>query len=720
MSAADPHLPLVVAGAAVAGVALYLCWARTRGVPTSRRLPLLALRALLLALILVAVLNPRLERVREVREAPLILLAIDASRSMTDLPLEGESRYSTALAAVTDGELARVLQDARVESHLVAESADRVDEPPREVEGAPHTDLRRSLSEMLRRPRAQSPAACVLVSDGGDGTHRPPARIAQALRGYGVPVYCLGVGSPDPVPDISIPGLVAPRTVTEGERFELRALVRTAGLEDEAVELSVAEGDRTVASRRLEAGQTERPARFELTAGTPGYRRYTVTAPPHEREVTDANNRRSVLVRVEPAEARLLLIEGTPRREYAFLRRLLLRIEDLETTILLRKADPAEFWFDHEEPQRANLSEVGELSRYRAVVLANVDAAALGGAFVSRLDEYASGGGTLAMLGGPNSFGAGGWAGTPVAGALPVRITPGDGLLADPLSVQLSGSGELSASLRETGVQAWGRLPLLEGMNAVAGAAAGVEVAMQGVSGGSVLGPVVVEGRHGAGRSLAVTVDDTWRWRQSPSADEHSRAAWEAFWTTLIGRMIIPRVDRQVVLEVGREAWESGEAVRADVHVTDADMEPVEGATVTLTVAGPDGEREIEAEPTPDPGIYRAIWRAGEPGTLRLTATARRGAETLGRDERSIEIVEPVGELTRAARPDVLQAIADETGGRYLPLERAAELAQYLPIEPETEMRTVRLQPARTLGFFLIVVLVAGADWLLRRRWGVG
>jgi hypothetical protein len=231
---------------------------------------------------------------------------------------------------------------------------------------------------------------------------------------------------------------------------------------------------------------------------------------------------------------------------------------------------------------------------------------------------------------------------------------------------------------------------------------------------------VLAGGRFGAGRALAVTVDDTWRWRQSPSADAHSRAAWEALWTTVLGRLIAPRADRQVVLELGRDTFEAGEPIRADVHVTDEEMRPVTGAAVRIEVDAPAGEREIAAEPTRTEGVYRAALQIAEPGEVRLRAVAERGGEALGEDARTVDVVEPVGELADAARPAVLEAIAGETGGRYLPLGRAGEMAGLLPLEPEVHEETVRLRPARMWWFFAVVLVIASADWLLRRRWGVG
>jgi len=719
MTAPDARVWLTIVGALAACAALYACWARLRSLGAGRRWLLLALRASLLALAVLAIADPMLTRRTRAERPAEVIVAVDTSQSMTGITeADGRTRLGAASDALSSGPLASALHQARVELYAVDEHAYRVTDPADRATGA-GTDLRVALSELLRLPRARTPAACLLISDGADGSWRPPARVAEALGGYGVPVYCLGVGSAEPVPDVSIPGLVAPRSVTEGHAFDVRVLARAAGMQDRPIELAVRADDREVARQELAAGSAERRASIRLTAGRPGYQRYVVAATPLPDEVTSANNRRSFVVRVEPAQARLLLIEGRPRREYAFLRRLLLRMEDLETVILLRKRDPAEFWLDAEQPRRADLTAAGELRRYRAVVLSNVETGALG-SLPTRLAEYVLQGGALAMLGGGAAFGAGGYAGTPLARVLPVRLGNAATMLGDPVSVRPTAEGELARALLDTGVQSWGRLPLLEGINAVAGAAPGAEVAMQAVSGSSVLGPAVVAGRHGAGRTLAVTLHDTWRWRQSPNADEHSRAAWEAMWATLIGWLITPRSERRVVVELGRDSFEAGETVRAEVHVRDSDMQPLAGARVQVALEGGEAPQTLAAEPAATPGLYRAAARLERPGSYVARATAHVGSERVGSDQRRFDVTEPTRELTDAARPEVLCAIAEETGGAYLPIQRAEEMARRLPLAPALEERPLRLRPTRTVAFFLVLLAIAAADWLLRRRWGLG
>jgi hypothetical protein len=110
----------------------------------------------------------------------------------------------------------------------------------------------------------------------------------------------------------------------------------------------------------------------------------------------------------------------------------------------------------------------------------------------------------------------------------------------------------------------------------------------------------------------------------------------------------------------------------------------------------------------------------GEPGELRLRAVAEHGGEALGEDGRTVEVVEPVGELT--GRRKAGGAGGDRRGDRRgIPADQPRRGdGGLLPLEPESEARVVHLRPARTWWFFALVLAVAAADWLLRRRWGVG
>ncbi len=720
-----PGSPIIVAmalGCVAAIVALVLCARRLRGVPAGQRRTLIALRTLLLALLLGAVLNPTLPITQPQLQLPPIAVAIDRSASMTQLPMAGQKRYQQALDALQSGPLADALESARVLHYAVGDHARPIPEPLRQPESAEKTDLPAALSEILRSPRPEPLRACLLVSDGADGSGLPAGVAGQALAACGVPIYCLGVGSADPLADVSIPGLVYPREVVEGDPIEVRVLLAAPGFEGEALRLTLTEEGGETVEREIPAGETERSERVTLTAGAPGWHRYRLAAQELSGEVTLANNSRALLVHVQPREARLLVIEGRPRREYAFLRRLLLRVEDIETTLVLRKSRPAGFWLDMGTPRKvAGPSAAIDLDRARAVILSNVPADAIGADYAGRLASFVRGGGSLAMIGGEGSFGAGGWSGTAVGEILPVRLASDGAMLSTAARARLSDGGQLSRALADSGVQGWERMPLLQEMNAVAGATAGAEVAMQALSGDIALGPMLAAGRAGAGRVLALTVADTHRWMQSPNASDASRVAYEALWRTIIGWLLAPRADEQVVLELDRDTYETGAVIRARVHVQDDAGEPVDGARVNLRVQRGEAVDEKLAEPGGSPGLYRVFVNADEAGPWRLTATAEAAEGALGEDSRSVQIVEGHAELAEGrARPEVLREIAQATGGDAFSLAKVADLASALPLQPDESATTDGLHPARTAWFFGLVLLVAGADWLLRRRWSVG
>src|SRR5262245_49358850 len=104
------------------------------------------------------------------------------------------------------------------------------------------------------------------------------------------------------------------------------------------------------------------------------------------------------------------------------------------------------------------------------------------GEYLENIRSYVEGGGGLAMLGGAASFSSGGYYGTPVAAALPVELY--GPLDAGPLR-DLVDTQKFAPQLTETGLvhpvtslryspddnaRVWRQLPLLEGVNLIAGA----------------------------------------------------------------------------------------------------------------------------------------------------------------------------------------------------------------------------------------------------------
>jgi hypothetical protein len=108
------------------------------------------------------------------------------------------------------------------------------------------------------------------------------------------------------------------------------------------------------------------------------------------------------------------------------------------------------------------------------------------------------------------------------------------------------------------------------------------------------------------------------------------------------------------------------------------------------------------------------------PGDYEATATARLGDREIGRarvrftvDAYSVEFAD--------ARQDIefLRELAARSGGRYATPESMAELARALPVAPRDVVLRSEVEVWNTTPVFVLFVLVLGAEWLLRKRFGL-
>jgi len=128
-------------------------------------------------------------------------------------------------------------------------------------------------------------------------------------------------------------------------------------------------------------------------------------------------------------------------------------------------------------------------------------------------------------------------------------------------------------------------------------------------------------------------------------------------------------------------------------------------------------------ELSPDPrelGVYRAEWEAAAPGSFGAEVVAFRGDAEAGRDMVTFQRMDGVAESFRAEQNrELLEKLSGSTGGRYYTPSAAGQLADEISFSEAgitvRETHDLWNMPV----FFLLVVLLKTAEWLLRRRWGV-
>ena len=129
------------------------------------------------------------------------------------------------------------------------------------------------------------------------------------------------------------------------------------------------------------------------------------------------------------------------------------------------------------------------------------------------------------------------------------------------------------------------------------------------------------------------------------------------------------------------------------------------------------------SEMTPDPttpGLFHGEWNAEKPGSYVADVIAGHGSEELGRDVATFQRMDGVAESfhTEQNRP-LLENLASQTGGRYWRPQDLSRLAAEIPYSNAG----ITVREAKNLwdmpAIFLLLLILRGSEWLLRRKWGV-
>jgi len=374
-------------------VALVLLLGRRRA--GSRWRTATALRACMIALLILALAGPA---VRGTAVGARIIFAVDRSLSITPAGRRAEAEFlADSLARMRPGDQAgivtfagRALLRAPLGPRTVADDLGPTPEPDA-------TDIGAAIDLGLRLLPPEGTRRIVVMSDGAEnrGDAAASARVAAAA---GVAVDAVPVLARTPN-EVLVDDVVAPQDVHVGETFEVRAILRATGPAVGTVTLR--RNGEVVASRRVSLRAGAAAVRFADTARHTGSVRYGVDLVASPDTIPDNNHGDAVVVvRGQP---QVLFVSAAPSRLPGWLARQGLRVD-------VRRPDEA--------PALAT-----DLAPYGSVVLNDVAAMDLGRPQQEALRAFVgAGGGGLVAIGGPHSFGIGGYAGTPLEDILPVKM----------------------------------------------------------------------------------------------------------------------------------------------------------------------------------------------------------------------------------------------------------------------------------------------------------
>lgn len=361
----------------------------------------IVLRACAFAALIAALLNPRLFQATSALD---VVLGVDLSRSVGQ---EGREKAHEIL------EVAGRLRSSETRTGLVVfgKSPEWEFLPRRELPAADlasrldreETDIQAALQAALAQTDEGRQSRILLLSDGNEN-RGDSARVLPLLRAQGAQVWTLPVSLSRGRNEIYLSDLSLPREVDSAEGFEVKG--RVESLREAPARIKLLR-DGALASEqeiRLKSGTNSVHFRQSLTQR--GSHTYELLVESAEDTLAE-NNLLQGVVQVK-GPPRVLLISGQ-RESQRFLSRVL-QVQGYAVV---------------ESAPEANPLTLPELSSFDLLVLDNVPAFRLSHAKMETIEKYVRDlGGGLLVIGGSQSYGAGGYYRTPLERILPVDMRP--------------------------------------------------------------------------------------------------------------------------------------------------------------------------------------------------------------------------------------------------------------------------------------------------------
>ena len=744
----------------------------------SARVLLAAFRALIVLLVAALLAGPLLVLPQEQTEPDWLVFLVDRSASMT---LQDVVRPSGRISR--DAQLREGLQQHRdlftKESGLAGndrqllwlgfDAGTFTIHPPHvdpgslgEPRGRP-TRLRTALEQALQRAAGRPISGIVLFSDGRSGEVMGND-LVRRLRQHAVSVFPVPLGEAIGPVDLSLGRVDAPeRALVQDvvpvsvwvERSPPDAPVDPADVTVRLVDVATGEvlDEQTPANGDL-GGPLHLVARSAHRGGAT-WRLELVYDPPtggEPAELITENNARVLHIEFVDRPIRVLYVEGHPRWEYRYLKNLLIREKRIKSSILLIEAD-AEFAQEGDEPIARLPVNRTEMQPYDVILIGDVPPGYWGHDHVTLIrDHVAQRGAGLLWIAGPNDTPRS-YDRSPLAGLLPMRH-PGTVQRVDPvrgpLVVRPTGLARMMHVLQLRGQtpgaaeEQWPKdqspkaqwpeslPPLLWALDTgPLKPTAEVLAEALGSSGeGTLTVPLLVSMRYGAGQSLFVATDETWRWRYG-----RGDLFFDQFWVQLVQLLGRGRLQqssgRRAWLEVSHRKVGLGQAVVVEVSIQDrlllnrdlsriavgvfeaADPDAGQLDRVELVPVGP-GDRGPASEEAEEPTVFRAVWRPTVAGDLVLRVIEPALAD-LGIVQR-LEVTRPDDEmLDPSADHERLRALAARTGGQVVSIEDLDDLAA---VVPNRSRKTPADQSEPLWNSPLALLLVVGlltVEWIGRK-----
>ena len=729
-----------------------------------------ALRMGVALLVILALAKPAVSMVRHEERLPVIPLLLDDSASMgfpdarenplvESSPPNRRSRFDTART------IAQRLQERLTLSHRVViygcsdqlktirtlphrpsekTKAMEAEElfPETQPPTGEYSNIGESLNDSLRELAGDKISGIVLLSDGRETGGNPRMNdVASLASNAGVPVHTFAFGSEHPLRDLRIDEVIFPAEASLGDVLTFHVKVTNQISDNLSTELTLQEeGKKLPTTKRMALKRGQSMVSIGAIPETEGEREFKLFFPKFPDEVNTENNEQVVHVKIVKRTLRALLIAAEATREYLYLVPALLRDPVIDISCYLQSRDE-----DYIQQGNTNIERLpattADWKKYDVAILYDVNPNGITNQQLGGLEDMVNTGGGLLIIAGTNH----GLAkliqvhAAKVRGLLPVEIDRN--LLPDwekiydkPFALERTPAGKghpimLGSTNEKLNEHIWSFFPKFNWCHPVQSVKPkAITLLKQKDEKGSGSCVMAVH-RYGEGAVFFSAINGLWRWRFPGESYDYDR-----FWTRAIrylGETRLHGAQQQVALDTDRRTYAPGEEVQINLRILDpALMSQLSGQQLYVSVTSTKkDEQMVPLRPEPDGSpIYRGFHRARQVGSMLVKARqAAPGGSSADKPLYEVKHsfmvkMESLEGRDTSANLEGMQDLAERTEGKwynYHNMKDFEDLFEAIPKDPQVISEQILLEVWDGTVFLLLFLVLACAEWSLRKWWGL-
>lgn len=345
-------LPMVLVSAALAW---WMYNGKNVWTPRVRKI-LSSLRFLVFFLVLLLLLNPQFTVTTSFKEKPLFPLLVDNSASIL-LGFKKTDEIKATLATIQE-----TLEEKGFDAPILS-FENEGQKPDSLVFDQTSTNLAQLLGKGEQKQAKAKNANALLISDGIFNVGSSPE-----YQLYKSKVFTLGLGDTSVRKDVALKSIQNNSVAFLGNKFMLRAELRSTGFAHKNVEVVLKGSKGNVIEKQtlqVEGDSWHQQVDFTVLAQEKGYQRYSIEVIPLSGESNLLNNKLSTYIDIVDDRENVLMISMAPHPNVKAIRSALSKLDNLHLEVYIPGFEtPKQGVFDLVILNNCLLSSIGEASKY--------------------------------------------------------------------------------------------------------------------------------------------------------------------------------------------------------------------------------------------------------------------------------------------------------------------------------------------------------------------